>query len=469
MSLLKNTINCLSKRELHLLLEHEVGPAMVLSERSVRFLRAIQDKGSIPSETADKQAIFHHCDPGKKWNPSKWELLKSDLLSELEDYLIFKELKENDRTRRQLLIEVYHKRGVEKNLRTQLNRLEKELTFDRKSVEHLDQKYWAQHARYEYLSDIEHSRETNISTLIESCDIHYFARKLKLCCTALSYRQITLKEYNLPLLEEILGYLQDSEWIKEPIIGGYYHALMSLLHDNPNDQPYYFQQKDILTQHHVTMAKEDLKDLTILAINFAIKMHRRGQADFTQEIFFWYQFGFENEALSHDGKVSPYTYRNAAGVAMRIGQANWALHITKTYKSMLPPKSQEVMFRFNMGRIAYFQGEYEQARDFLWDLEFQDTLLHIACKTILIKIYYHIRELTLLDATNDAFNAFVKRKKIGKSHKSNYLRFSKYIRTLSLAHSGNAERNARRKERLLVKIQSDHDFPEQKWFLNQLQ
>ena len=406
--------------------------------------------------------------PNRKITGANWELLKSEVLQDIERFWVYGLIDQDPIRHRHLLIQAYEVKGLHKNLRTHLNRYGEDIESAKASTENLENGFQLESMRYSYLSEVRREKDLNISELMTSADKAFVVRKLKLCCYALSHQQVIQEDYELTLLDEVLLLASSRGWLEDSLVKSFFHAIQMFRSDQDERLGHYKELRRTLYANFDDIGQEDLRDLTVLGINYSIMKYRAGDEGMSAELLEWYEFGINSGALLSNQQVSPYTYRNAATVALRADRLEWARTFTQDYKSLLPEQVQDDLYDFNMGRIYYHQGAYDRARDHLFNLNFEDTLLYLAARTLLLKIYFHIREWQLLDFTTDGLSAYVRRKKIAVSHRHNYLRFAKYMKALSRTLQGNPDNREARCNKLLDQILRDRAFPEKNWFLSQL-
>jgi outer membrane protein assembly factor BamD (BamD/ComL family) len=118
-------------------------------------------------------------------------------------------------------------------------------------------------------------------------------------------------------------------------------------------------------------------------------------------------------------------------IGIKLGSFDWVDYFIKTYSKKIAPAHRETMSSYCRARLAYGQKNYQEAVSLLQKADYNDLLLHLAAKTILMKIYFETDENRLLDALLDSMTNFLRRKKIIGYHRENYLNIVKYGRRLA--------------------------------------
>jgi len=128
-------------------------------------------------------------------------------------------------------------------------------------------------------------------------------------------------------------------------------------------------------------------------------------------------------------------------------------------------KERNSIVNFNLSRVYFEKGEYSQAQRLLTQFDYNDMLLNIIAKTMLLKIYYEADELRLLDALLDSMTIFLRRKKIIGYHKQNYRNIVRYFQKLLALN----RLDAAAVDTLRRQIETEEHLTEREWFLGILE
>jgi len=115
-----------------------------------------------------------------------------------------------------------------------------------------------------------------------------------------------------------------------------------------------------------------------------------------------YKQGLSTNALLENGTISRFTYQNIVSVGLLTKEYDWIREFINSYKNKVDKNYQESAYRFNLGRLAYRQKNYEEALDLLKDTDHNDLLINLFSKTLLLKIYYELEEFQLLNSFLEA-------------------------------------------------------------------
>jgi tetratricopeptide (TPR) repeat protein len=212
------------------------------------------------------------------------------------------------------------------------------------------------------------------------------------------------------------------------------------------------------------LPQQECRDLLLLSINYCIKRLNKGLIQYSHEGLELYKQALGEGFLYEKGEISRFTFRNVVAMGLKIGAFDWVENFIITQQDKLPELHRESMVCFNLARIAYQRKKYGDALTFLQKADYKDTLLALAAKTLLLKIYYETEELRLLDAAIDSLKIFLRRKKLLAYHRDNYQNFLKYLeRLLALQASNVMEKNA-----LKAAVIGEEILTEKEWFLGVL-
>ena len=96
--------------------------------------------------------------------------------------------------------------------------------------------------------------------------------------------------------------------------------------------------------------------------------------------------------------------------------------------------------------------------------DYDDILLTLVAKTMLLKIYYELDEINALDSLLGSMHTYLQRKKVMGYHQSNYKNIIRYTRRLLRV----APYDDNQKQKLKAEIEQTNPLTERKWLLEQL-
>jgi hypothetical protein len=315
--------------------------------------------------------------------------------------------------------------------------------------------------------DLEKGRAAvnNVQALNSTFDRQYIAGKLKHACRILSYQGMYKQQYDLGLLPAVLDYVQARPSLLEtPLIALYYSYYQAATVEE-QAATYFDQFKHYLLQYQTVLEREEIKDLYILATNYSIRVVNRHphKAQFlaTFELF---EQALQQGVLLEQERMSPFAYTNIMAVAIGSERYAWGEEFLETYKRYLPPQVRQACVAYNRSRWYFYQGQYRQAAHLLRADNFEDVHLNLSAKILLLKVYYALEELQLLEGLLNRFNTFLSRQRDLAYHKKNYNNIIRFTRRLVALNPYSAKAKAK----LRQEITNTPLLTEKTWLLEQL-
>ncbi len=385
----------------------------------------------IQHKNRKKEQAFQHLFPGSPYDEQEISLVMSYLLKLIEQFLAVQEQLNNPIDHQFHLLKSYQRRNLPKHFQQTLSGIQKQLDKskyrDKIYYEHFRDFHWAA-----YLNDAPNRIENyqRLETVSEMTDIAYFSQKLRQICLLTAHQSVYSVDDNLieQMNQTFFPYLEQRRLTDIPAIGIYYHGYF-VLQDKVGLDHFQAFKNLLFSQGHL-FRFADLKELYVIAINYCVKQVNKGDQSFFREMLSLYQEGLSSKVLIERGRLSHFVYHNAVAAALQTEEFTWAETFIFQYRKLLDQKYRESAFRFNQARLAFAQYNYDEALTLLNSTHFQDVLLNLGAKTIMLKIFYLLQEFDLLDAHLNAMNNFIRRNRVIGYHKTNYLNIIRYTKKL---------------------------------------
>ena len=330
-------------------------------------------------------------------------------------------------------------------------------------AEFQQQRYQFLLEKYRWELDQQPAALLSLQELSDQLDRSFLSRKLWQSCFMLSHQTMYNTRYDFGLLDAVLKYIEtDHLPEEEPAIAVYYYCYQALT--NPGDRQAFQNFKRLLLRHHAVFPEDELRDLYVLAINFCIRQYNAGNAGYLQEQFDLYREGLAKQYFLVEGVLSRYTYQNAATIGLVMHELDWVDAFIHRYRDKLPVPYRESLFSFNLARLEYQRRRLDQALQLLQKAEYKDLLLHLAAKTLQLKIFYELEAFDLLESHLQALQTFIRRKKALGYHRENYL--NTVLFTRKLLETNLFDKEARKA--LQMEIEQTKAVAEKEWLLERL-
>ncbi len=409
-----------------------------------------------------KEQVFAHLYPGEAFNMQKVHYISSYLLKTVEEFLAWQEWRKDEGSFQLHLMRAYNEHHQGNLFKTVEEKLIKYLASNsQKDVNYLNQCYRLEVERFNNLRTQSNAPELRLQELSDAHDKAFIAEKLRNCCILLSNQTVSKRNYQTGMLDEVMRYLENHQYLSIPIISVYYLAIKTIT--NFNDDFYFLQLKLLLDEGKESFKTDELHDIFIFAINYCIRKLNAGEQDYMKEVFEIYKIGMQVNAFVKNGYMTPRTYSNIIMSGLKQEEFDWVHHFIFNYKMALPETQRDGFFNYNLARFYFEQKNYSEAMPLLLQMEYKDALLTCLGKILLVKMHFEQKETEALDSLLKSFKTYINRKKMTGSYKESYANFLTF--TSKLAHTkvqGNHQQ-------LIKEITETKVVAEKEWLLAQLE
>ncbi len=385
----------------------------------------------------------------KKYDEKKLGYLMSDIQRLIDKFLAYNELDEHPVQREYYLLSSY----IDLQLDKHFSKTMKDTQLVQKENPYRDADYFYNEFLLEALNNVyfdkqrKHVYDESLQRAIDNLDLYYLAEKLKYSCEMFNRKNIVATDYKLRLLDEILVYVKDKDFEHAPAIAIYYEILMALT--DSDDESHFKKLKELLKTHGSKFPLLEARDMYSYAQNFCLKRINSGHQEYLQELFHLYRTTLE-EKIAFDGKyITPWTYKNIVGVALRVEEYKWVEKFIHEYKEHLSPEMCENAFAFNLASYHFNKGDFGKALELLRNVEFTDIVYSLDSKAMLLRIYYELEEVEPLWSLLDAFQVYLRRNKlISDNQKTIYQNLIHFVKEATRIRKGDKEAAKKLKEKI---------------------
>lgn len=412
-----------------------------------------------------KENAFEYLCPGEEYRAVYMRCTMTEVYNICEDFIAWKSLQENKMEKQLKLLAFYGERNLEKQFNTVLRKIEKE---EAKKVRLADKHYYNKFSLEQELSlqiarQQDRTIEPNLQQISDNLDVFYFVQKLKVCCSIVHYQTMNNVEYKVALLDEVLAYLSKIDLSKHPNVEAYYHILNSLL-DGENELHFENLCK-VLFANLKVFSKVELREMFVFARNYCIKRINNGDESYWVKLLDLYKLELDEGLLLKNGVLSSFAYKNMVTIGIKTDNFDWLEEFVEKRTKHLEEGIREEQCNFNMARIYFAKKEFKKVIPLLQQTEQRELFNELNAKTILLKTYYELSELSALLSLMDSFRVFINRKKTLNYHQVNYKNFLKNLRQLIRLKMGSADKiEAFKKQIIEAKKLKDKD-----WFLEKIE
>ncbi len=376
-------------------------------------------------ETEDLAArIFKHLFPDQDFDQALLNKLNSQLYKLVENFLAHQQLEADDFAKDLHLLHFYNESMLSKHFAGTLKRLEKSLhQSPGRNLDYFHKLLELNTIRAEFMARADkRTGDINLQELNDALDIYFMLAKLMFLNSMLTRQKIAKVEYDLTWMQEILDYLEDSDYREIPAIDMYREILLLQLH--PNEQKHYIRLKDLLNEYDYLFPDHELRDFFIYLEN-SVK-HIFPVEDYFRELFDLYQMQLASGILYENGHLPHTVFKNAVSAALILQEFAWAKDfIEHNWQKVIPEAYRSDAYYQNLASLHFFAGDYDKAQELLLESNPVDIYYKLSQKILLAEIYFEKRELEVLENFLNTFTKFIfdQQAKIAPSKVASYRQF----------------------------------------------
>jgi len=411
-----------------------------------------------------KDRIFRKVFPQEVFSDAKLRQSIHFLLKSIESYLITKELQEDTVQAKMALVSIYRKRKLTKAFQKTINEvkdLQQKASFQNEQF--FRNEYLIQQEQYLFLEgQKKRNIPMNLQEVSDALDTTFIADKLRQACLMLAHQKVYKTEYSIGLFQEIMQHIEDREYLNIPAISVYYYGYKAIT--DQNEKHYFDKLKEEIFSSGALFPKNEIKDIYLMAINYCIGRMNKGHSTFIREAFDLYKKGLEMGILIENESISPWTFINVAINGLKLREFDWVESFVQNFSQYIPDSKREGIVLFTLSKLHFEKKDYPQAMQLLNQGDFDDLLIYLNAKTMLLKMYYELDEYDALDYQLESLGTYIKRKKVMGYHKENYQNIIRYTKKITRVNPYS------KKDVIGLKseIETANPLTEREWLLEQI-
>ena len=412
-----------------------------------------------------KERVFRKVFPKETFDDAKLRQSIHFLTKSIEEFLVFNEWNSDDIRFQITLAGIYRKRNLEKAFRKTIKSSEvKQSHSPHQNDEYFEHEYLLQHEKYAFWSGRTKRQSTfNYQEISDALDSMYITNKLKLLCYSDSHKAVVKANYNISLGEEVIQHIEEKKRYETPAVGIYYHIFKALKY--PENPKYYEKLKEQIHEYGHFFPDTELNDIVLLALNYCFARINAGENHFNREAFEFQQMGIERDLFLENNQIDSTTFKNIVINGALLGEYVWVEQFIDNYRRYLPTTDKEKMPHYCKASLYFIKKDYDQCRDLLIHFDYDDILMNMQAKSMLIRLYYKEDEYDLLEALLESTRNYLARKKVMGYRREQFMNLTRFTKKL-IKLNPYSKKN---KEKLKQEITQAKSFPEKKWLLQQLE
>lgn len=466
-SVLVEIVRSLNRKETREIQKWLQSPAHNQRQDVIRLFDYLLKVASDANGALAKETVWNFLFVGEPFDDARIRQTMYFLLQSIEEYLAFTELSKDEVHIQSVLLKVYRSRQLERPFRLMMEAARKrQKNSPYQNVAFLNEQHVLEQELYYYLVSQKWSMELNLQETANALDLAYIADKLRICCRMLAHQSLYKKvSYDMGFLTSTLSYVENNNLLREPAIAVYYYGYKTLT--ERENETYFDELERLVLEKGALFPLNELREIYLLAINYCVGwFNTSGDIIYAQRAFVLFKKGFEDNVLLENGLISRFTFGNAIAFALRLKEFDWAENFIEQFQNNIEEKFRRSVVHFNQSRLYFEKGDYDKAQRLLMQFEYDDMVLNIIAKTMLLKIYYEQGELDAFESLLESMRIYLQRKEALDTHRKTAYKnlISMMKKLLHLNPYSKAQT-----ERLRTIVAETNPLMERDWLLRQLE
>lgn len=369
------------------------------------------------------EKIYEKVFPDEKYDYHKLNNVMSDLYKLAEKFLAYRHIESTEFYIERNIFEELRAKGLYKIYEQKHSSYMKEL-LDRK---HKDEDYffnlYEMNDEYLWYTTIK-KPNTELNILQAQFD-HFFnfslIRLLRLYNLMMHERNQNNVNYKLTMFNEVLEFIQNGQTEEIPLIL-VFKTIFLLLYTK--DKKYYTELWLLKEKYADDFKINDRYLVYIHLYDFAAYMvNFKGDDSYNRDMFNIYKEQIDKKIMVPKDFLF-FNYINVVKIACRVKEFDYAENFMKEFGPYLPENEKINVTEFCLGTIENARGNPEKALVHFSKSNFQNFILKVQVKILLLKIYYKLGMYEQTLGMIDTFRHYVAREeKMLAEHRESYNKF----------------------------------------------
>jgi len=335
-----------------------------------------------------KEKVFQKLYPGKPFNDGALRVLVREFSRITEDVVLFESLKNDETARQKALTQWYG----EHNLYTEFDKGTQTLLAKIEEQPYRDVEYFkdaaALHASYFFHQYTQkHTLNDQVLTqLMESADKAYILLKLRLASEMKNRERILSKQYEMPLLHEILA-AEAGGLLEDNVPYRLYRGLLALYETGQNTEAYQ-ALKALFLEGIMALRYFDQSLLLTQLINYAVRELNSGKKAFNKDVFDLYRLALQHNLVLRHGKIEASVYQNIVLSGCKELDFVWTEQFIEEYAPWLENEIREDCQTMALAYWWFYQSDYNKTIELITGHHFSNVLLQLNTRVLLVKAWF---------------------------------------------------------------------------------
>jgi hypothetical protein len=425
-----------------------------------KLFQFIRTRKAFNAYTLQKERAWKYLYPKEEYRDLRMRHIMSIALEVLENFVRNYLSVEDVFYQEKILTKYFFEHKLNKQAYKKLEKSQVLLEDSTPDEQYYYHQYELELLKLEQLSQQNRTNDLNITAVLGNARLFFMITTLRYAYTALTQQNLRKVEYDtIPFLEHILTEVATNNYSAYPLLQVYYHSYYTL--KTPEEVQHFVLLKSYL--NHKELSIKEKRFILLICINYAAKQINLGKIGYAKEALDLYKYGLESRCIFVEEKISAFAYKNIVTLALNLKKFDWVASFIENYSEYLPTHLQENYKHFNTAKLAFDRGDLKKAMQLLIQVEYDELLLNIDAKVILLKIYYQEGYNDALEALLESFRVFLHRKKDLSAYKKSYINLILFIRKIQGLIS-----DKEAVDTICREINNTQQLAERKWLLQQV-
>ncbi|MCC7158137.1 MAG: hypothetical protein IT281_01200 [Ignavibacteria bacterium] len=389
-----------------------------------------------------------------------------------EDYLAYKNSRNDDLDRGIGLLKELNERKLEKVFLRYYSEIEEDLEktkyrgpayYLKKYQLHNEMEIYMDWSKFKH-KDYKNYTDKTITYIDDDLTSFYLSKALshyRFLLDKANYEQI---EYKYDFIDHIMEYLLKNEnhFISKTKIKLHLYEVLLL---KENEEKYYTILKDILINERDQLNHSDRYSLHNILQSFCVNREYKVNKDFLEERYELYKICVEQGlyAASEHIYIDDLVFGNIAKTAITSKAYDWAEDFISTFSIKLSPDSRELVANYALARLNFGRKLFENS---LRHLSLIKSVKHIQYKLpirdLTLMVYYELSQTNQAHYQIDSYRHFLTNNKKSLSD-SRFERISNFLKYFTRLVKLKEKRNPAELRKLKAELDETLNVLERKW------
>lgn len=382
-------------------------------------------------KTISKKVIAEHLFPGERQNDPRMRRIIHYLKNLIDEFLYEIATKaEHAHYLRQITMLQHHLR------RGELQLFEEQLAEVRARQK---QTSFRDHQFYYYAYQVEEvandylvrtaQNEDSFQEMTDYFDVYFLLNKLRLFCGMATRQKMFDMEYRYQMMDELIRYIEKSDFSTVPLIGIYYHILH--LEQAKEDRWHFKQLEEMLQVNKVEISLGELRQIYGFMLNYLTRENRKPGQKMYKELFNLFRIMVEEGLIYINDKMRIPYFNVGMRAACRIGEFDWVEDFIYAHEDRLVGQNSQEVIDLSLLTVLHYRGEYEAVLKRIDTLRFQNSRLQVLRRILKLQTLYESSATQEFFQLTDAFKRFIKSKQeigtVAFTYFSNFVSFTERL------------------------------------------